>query len=115
VPLSVLQIHGDQDTVVLYDGGTNILNKGGGAYASAVDTTARWASDDGCQSTRTDGAPIDLEAGLPGAETAVSSFDGCPAGTDVALWTIQGGAHTPQFSGKFAGPVWRWLAAHPKP
>ncbi len=111
-PVSVLQIHGDQDAVVLYDGGTDILGKGGGDYAGALDTTARWAGDDGCQASRTAGTPLDLEAALPGAETAVSNADGCPPGIDVTLWTIQGGGHTPQFSGKFAAPVWRWLDAH---
>jgi polyhydroxybutyrate depolymerase len=113
--VSVLQIHGDQDAIVFFDGGTNVVGKGGGPYAGALETTSRWASADGCQATFTAGMPFDLEAGLPGAETDVSTFDGCPAGTDVTLWTIRGGGHSPMFSGKFAGPVWRWLAAHPRP
>lgn len=112
VPVSVLQIHGDQDGTVLYDGGTNIVGKDGGAYAGALETTTRWADDDGCASTRTDGAPIDLDSMLPGAETAVTSFDGCPAGTDVTLWTIQGGGHIPAVGSRFPGLVWRWLEAH---
>ncbi|MDP1828755.1 MAG: PHB depolymerase family esterase [Archangium sp.] len=112
VPVSVLQIHGDQDATVLYDGGTNILNKGGGAYAGALETAQRWAGDDGCQSTWTAAAPIDLEATLPGAETTVSNFDGCPGGTGVTLWTIGGGGHIPSVGARFPGLVWRWLDAH---
>ncbi len=113
-PVSVLQIHGDLDATVLYDGGTGILGKGG-PYAGAVETVARWADDDGCQATRTEGAPIDLETTLPGAETTVSSHDGCPAGTDVTLWTIEGGGHIPAVGSRFPGLVWRWLEAHPRP
>lgn len=112
VPVSALQVHGDQDTIVLYDGGTNILNLGGGAYASAPDAVARWASHDGCQPTTSAGARLDLELALPGDDTAVTSFDGCPAGVAATLWTIEGGGHSPQFSGRFAAPVWRWLDTH---
>ncbi len=115
VPVSVLQIHGDQDEVVLYDGGTNVVGKGGGAYASAPATVARWAAQNGCQATQTAGAPVDLETTLPGAETTSSSFDGCPSGTDVTLWTIEGGSHLPTVAGKFPALVWRWLDAHARP
>jgi polyhydroxybutyrate depolymerase len=113
-PVSVLQIHGDRDVGVRLDGGTNILGKGGGAYAGAVEMTARWARDDGCKSTRSPGAPIDLDSKLAGEETTVSSFDGCRAGSDVTLWTIQGGGHVPAVATNFADLVWRWLEAHPR-
>jgi len=115
VPVSVLQIHGDRDTTVLYDGGTDILGKGGGPYAGALESVERWAGDDGCASTWTAGTPIDLESTLAGAETTVSTFDGCPAGTEVSLWTIQGGGHIPAVGGRFPGLVWRWLDAHARP
>lgn len=115
VPVSVLQIHGDLDDVVFYDGGTNVVGRGGGPYASAPATVARWAAQNGCGASQTAGAPVDLETTLPGAETTVSSFDGCPADTDVALWTIEGGSHLPTVGGKFPGVVWRWLDAHARP
>ncbi len=108
--VSVLQIHGDRDFGVRFDGGTNILGKGGGAYVGAVETVARWARDDGCGSTRSSGATIDLETTLPGSETTVSTYDGCPKGIDVALWTIQGGGHVPKID---AALIWAWLSAHP--
>lgn len=113
-PVSVLQIHGDQDVGVRLDGGSNILGKGGGAYAGAVEMTRRWARDDGCKRTRSAGAAIDLDSTLPGAETTVSSFDGCRAGSDVSLWTIQGAGHVPAVATNFADLVWRWLEAHPR-
>lgn len=113
-PVSVLQIQGDRDVGVRYDGGTNIMGKGGGAYAGAAEMTARWARDDGCKSTRSAGVAIDLESTLPGAETTVSTFKGCPAGIDVALWTIQGGSHVPAVAENFPELVWHWLEAHPR-
>lgn len=113
-PVSVLQIHGDSDVGVRYDGGVNIMGKGGGAYLGAVEMTARWARDDRCKATRAVGAPIDLESKLPGEETTVSSFEGCRAGSDVTLWTIVGGSHVPAVATNFAELVWRWLEAHPR-
>jgi len=68
----------------------------------------------GCGPTTTAGPALELEAALPGAETAVSNADGGPAGVDVTLWTNQGGGHSPQLAGKLAAPLWRWLDAHPR-
>jgi polyhydroxybutyrate depolymerase len=113
-PVSVLQVHGDRDGTVLYDGGTRILGKSG-PYASAPDAVRFWAKEDGCGATTTAGAPVDLETTLPGAETAVTTFDGCPQGTEVALWTIQGGSHIPTVGSRFPGLVWKWLDAHRRP
>ncbi|MDP2273491.1 MAG: alpha/beta hydrolase-fold protein [Archangium sp.] len=119
-PVSVLQIHGDRDVGVRYEGGTNILKKGGGDYFGALESVERWALDDGCKPyapapPRREGAPIDLEAGLPGAETMVEDFDGCPAGVGVSLWTMREGRHNPEFTNAFAGHVWSWLEAHARP
>lgn len=113
-PVSVLQIHGDRDVGVRYDGGVDIMGKGGGAYVGAVELTTRWARDDGCQSAAAANAPIDLESKLPGEETTVSSFEGCRAGSGVTLWTIEGGSHVPDVAANFPELVWRWLEAHPR-
>lgn len=113
-PVSVLQIHGDQDVGVRFDGGVNILGKGGGLYCGAGEMTARWARDDGCQRTCSAGEPVDLDSTIAGAETTVSTFNGCPAGTDVTLWTIQGGGHVPAVATRFPDLVWTWLEAHPR-
>jgi polyhydroxybutyrate depolymerase len=114
-PMSVLQIHGDRDYAVRYDGGVDILGKGGGAYVGAEESASRWAGDDKCKLTRTTSAPLDLVSTLPGAETMVARYDGCPPGLDVTLWTMQGGLHVPAFGPQFPDLVWRWLEAHPRP
>ena len=114
-PISVLQIHGDRDVGVRFDGGTNILHKGGGAYPGAEETLSQWARDDRCKPTRTASTPLDLESTIAGAETTVSNFEGCPPGTAVTLWTIEGGGHVPTFGPQFSAQVWGWLAAHPRP
>ncbi|MDP1825369.1 MAG: PHB depolymerase family esterase [Archangium sp.] len=114
-PMSVLQIHGDRDYAVRYDGGVNILGRGGGAYVGAEESASRWARDDKCKLTRTSRERLDLVSTLPGAETMVGTYDGCPAGTDVTLWTMQGGLHVPDFGPQFPSLVWGWLEAHPRP
>ena len=119
-PVSVLQIHGDDDVGVRYDGGTNILKNGGGPYFGALESAERWAYDDGCRPyapapPRSEGAAIDLESDLRGAETRVENFDGCPEGVGVSLWTIRDGSHNPDFNGAFAAQVWAWLEAHQRP
>ncbi len=108
-PVRVLQIHGTGDFGVRYDGGTNILKKGGGPYQGAVETTSRWAQLNGCKPTRTSRAAIDLETKLPGAETTVSTSDHCPKGGDVTLWTIEGGSHVPDVGEALPELLWKWL------
>lgn len=111
-PLSVLQIHADRDESVRYAGGAGILGRDGGVYPGALATTAQWALDDGCTRSRVRGAALDLDSVLPGAETTVSTYMGCPRGTNVTLWTIHDGGHAPAVADRFPGLVWPWLQAH---
>lgn len=115
-PVHVLQIHGDMDTEVLYDGaasvGTNM-----GAYPGALTTVKDWAMLDGCGLTPDASAPpLDLDAQIAGAETTVQTWtQGCKPGGSAALWTIQGGGHVPAVADTFREAVFDFLAAHPKP
>lgn len=107
-PVSVLGIHGDADAAVPYDGGPGV--------PGARDSIARWAVYDGCGEAFDAASPLDLEATLAGAETAVERVAGCPAGVGLELWTIQGGSHAPNLAQPaFADAVWGWLADHPRP
>jgi len=109
-PLSVLEIHGDQDQTILYGGGSIM----GAVYPSVHDTVTRWATYDGCNpATTNNGAAIDLDVQLAGAETTVTAFGGCPSGIAVELWTIVGGVHVPAVGPSFATQVWAWMMAHP--
>lgn len=111
-PVSVLAIHGDADTVVLYPGGTS----NGATYPGARDSVARWADYDGCDGALGGTTTLDLEEVLAGAETTVEAVAGCPTGIGVELWTVQGGSHIPRFDQPaFIDGVWAWLGAHPRP
>lgn len=105
--VSVLQIHGTADAMVPYDGGT---------YApGAIRSTEIWAGYDGCTGQLSDNdRMLDLDTTLAGDETTVQSWGGCPSGTGVELWTIDGGGHIPAVTDDFRSEVWSFLAAHPR-
>lgn len=103
--VSVLQIHGDDDDTVLYAGAPSI-------YPGAVESASIWAGYDGCGALADTGERLDLDRGLAGDETRVARHDGCPTGTDVELWTLEGGGHIPMLSPAFHQVVWDWLERH---
>jgi polyhydroxybutyrate depolymerase len=101
-PVSVLEVHGTADKGVAFGGGVSA----GHRYPSVDASIADWRTLDGCggpdDAVKT---PIDLDAELPGAETAVSAWTGCRNSTQVALWAVKGGPHGPPFNGAFAPSV----------
>lgn len=115
VPVSAVQLHGDADDVILYGGGR--FDPQLGEYPGARDTVARWARQANCGGGLADtGARLDLLGGVAGAETQVERVAGCPVGTDVELWTMEGGGHIPlPLQATFAATLYDFLAAHPRP
>jgi polyhydroxybutyrate depolymerase len=111
--VSVLQVHGDADQTILYAGGATKE----GMYPSAHASVGSWAQKNGCTGAlAATGQTLDLDTGLAGSETKVETYGGCPAGIDVTLDTIQGGAHIPAFAHPaWNDTVWGFLSAHPKP
>ena len=118
-PVSILQVHGDADSVIKYNGGSNpyfppnqpAMNAD---YPSAHDSVGSWIKLNGCSPTAAPGTPIDLDSGVGGAETTIEKWGGCKAGTAVELWTIRNGSHVPAFQKAWAATFYDWLAAHPK-
>jgi polyhydroxybutyrate depolymerase len=111
-PVSVLQVHGTADDTVLFDGATFQGVTVPGAQAT-VDT---WATYNGCTAPATVAtAQLDLDGNLDGNETDVATFAGCENGGDVALWSINGGAHIPGLTPNFAAGAIDFMFAHPKP
>jgi polyhydroxybutyrate depolymerase len=109
-PVSVLHVHGRDDQTIHYEGGSTPK----AAYPGAVETVRAWAAKDGCAGSLTaTGQRLDLDASVPGEETAVERYPGC-TGVDVELWTINGGSHTPPFNDHWAEAIWDFLAGHPK-
>jgi polyhydroxybutyrate depolymerase len=110
-PVSILDIHGDQDTSVLYAG----EQSGEASYPSALETLARWQVYDRCSpQLLTDPTTFNLDNSVPRAETEIQRYEGCADGTGVELWTIRGGGHIPLIARDFPTRVWNWLRDHPK-
>jgi polyhydroxybutyrate depolymerase len=115
-PISVLQVHGDADGTIAYDGGPPLGVSQLPPAPGAVETMADWAVKNRCGKTPDASAPaIDLVTDLAGAETTKSIYSGCEAGVATELWTIHGGPHSPAFSDAWAPAVLDFLMAHPKP
>ena len=113
--VSILDIHGDADTTIPYNGGQNT---GLGAFPGEAVTMDRWQGYDGCTPgiVVDSSLTIDIDGAIPGNETTAKRYAGCPAGIGVELWTIVGGPHVPSpLAADFPATVWTWLAAHPKP
>ena len=110
-PVSVLQVHGTSDATILYNGGA-ILGK---QYPSATASATQWATFNGCSNNSVPRADkLDLVNNIAGSETSISSWNSCRNGTEVELWTLDQGVHTPALSTTFAGRVYDFLASHPK-
>jgi polyhydroxybutyrate depolymerase len=107
--VSVLQVHGDADRIIEYDGGKSFGN--GAPYPGAEATVAMWAARDGCSKTRHEaGSPIDLDQGVPGAETVREAYTCGGAGeVDVELWRMRGSEHVPRFGARFAAAALDFL------
>lgn len=98
--IRALQVHGDADDVVRFDGGVTVddverLLKGApfpaaarGRHPGAVETIARWGAVNGCRGELGPAVPA---ATLPIAGLERRAFAGCAA--PVELWIARGGDH----------------------
>jgi polyhydroxybutyrate depolymerase len=113
-PVSILEIHGDADTIVRYGGGL-LFDAPTREYPGAETTVAAWATRDRCSGPLVATAGLlDFDTVVPGAETTRKAATGCPAGISVDLWTVAGGVHQPNPTVAGLEAVWAWMAAHPK-
>jgi polyhydroxybutyrate depolymerase len=105
-PVSVLQIHGDLDESIRYEGGQY--------YPSAPGTVERWAGENGCSGALAAVSErLDLDRSVSGDETRIERHGGCDGQAAAELWTIEGGGHLPGLTATFRAAVWDWLDAHP--
>ena len=95
-PVHILQVHGTEDTAILFNGGGNAA---GVNYPSAAQTINLWRYYNGCTLQQDlSRAPQDLDNAVPGAETTSIRFnDGCMEGGSSELWSVIGGSHGPMF------------------
>ncbi len=82
-PVSVLQIHGDQDRIIRFEGG----RLGRGRYPSVRESVETWRRLDLCEPTPRTVRRWRLFLGASRMESW-----SCPR-AQVALWTVEGGAH----------------------
>jgi polyhydroxybutyrate depolymerase len=106
-PVSILHVHGTNDSVVRYEG------NGLYSWPGAEEMVDRWAAIDSCTPGRvSSGPPLDLMPGHAGAETDRFHYEGCAAGFDVELYRINGAEHADAFSSTAWGGILDWLTAH---
>ena len=109
-PVHVLQIHGTQDSVVNFDGSCIPFLF---CYPGALESITIWSEYNQCSDTLESGAPLDLDASIPGAETARTLItEGCSERGACELWAINGGSHGPNFNNNFARELVDWLLEH---
>ena len=105
--VSVLQIHGDSDDSILYEG-TLEYDSG---YPGATEVLARWSERAGCLLDLIEELPrIDLDSWMSGDETTVQRVrEGCSGGVTMELWRIEGAGHYPILADDFADRLLDWL------
>jgi polyhydroxybutyrate depolymerase len=114
-PVSVLEVHGTADPVVLYDGGATVAGNRGAPYPSVEATVAESAAKNGCTGSL---VPAETRRGFdrdrPSIETEVSRWTGCPAGIDVERWKMPEALHIPRATRAWSEAVLDWLERHPR-
>ena len=72
-----------------------------------------WVALDHCGRSGQTSDPLDADPTLAGAETTRTSWTThCDDGSEVALWTVKGGDHSPPTGDAFSDAVVAWLDAH---
>lgn len=90
-PEVVLQVHGDADQAVPFEGGNVLSRKSVAPHPGAVATVQGWASKKGCSLAPRLMGVLDLEPGLPEAETERLSFS---CAENVTLLKVRGAGHS---------------------
>lgn len=127
-PVAVLAIHGTEDPIVPYEGGSygGIWRKLGNVL-SAEASARYFARLNGCGEKAEVAAPVDR---VPddGTRLVRETYSGCREGATVELLTIEGAGHvwpggkqvlSTKLVGRVsrevdAGAIWEFLAAHPR-
>jgi polyhydroxybutyrate depolymerase len=108
-PVSVIHIHGTDDTAVPFDGTAERESYARAKFPPVRDSVAFWAAFDGCQAQ-----PV-ARATVLGIEA--EDYPDCRAGTAVRFDVVEGGIHGwPDGAHGFAATphIWRFFADHPR-
>ncbi len=114
-PVSVLQVHSLDDPVVPYF--PRLPTSEGPGVPGAENTVSQWVAHNGCDPQAIHRPSRNSIWGLGKRDTSVFSYQGCRAGTEVALWRIREGGvspHIPPLRLDFVGSVLDFLLAQRK-
>ncbi|MEZ6014590.1 MAG: PHB depolymerase family esterase [Planctomycetota bacterium] len=109
-PVSILEIHGVNDALIDYGGGLFF----GHPYPSVSETGQRWSQALGCGFPVTSQLTLDLALDVPGAETTVDTYFGCPTNGAFESWTMHGVGHILTPTAEVAPLVLEWMLLHAK-
>ena len=114
LPVSVLQIHGTEDSVIMYEGAESESKSGGerAFSASAEDMVARWSQIAGCDwpEDPVPYATFDFDQWAPGSETQAFRLESaCADGIRIELWRGVGSGHSPAVGEAFLDALLAWL------
>jgi polyhydroxybutyrate depolymerase len=91
-PLSIVQVHGDADTVVPFSGGYLLREPSYPRVEAIASGLDRWATALGCSDRRSaKSTSLDLLPQAPGAETTRLAWSGCRG--SLGLFLVKGGTH----------------------
>ncbi len=113
-PARVLHIHGTEDRVIKYDGGSvsdlpiPLMPNDIPPYTGAEATIGAFMEGAGCD-LLVAGTPFDLDQRVDGAETVPLEASGCLDGRRVVLWRMEESRHEPRPGAGFAARV-LWFA-----
>jgi polyhydroxybutyrate depolymerase len=108
-PIGVLEVHGDADPIVPYQGGRVFDDPALAPYPSMPAAMRGWSRRLGCPGATSEG-PVE---GPLGPSLRVLRYEGCARG-GAELWTIAGGVHRPPWPA-LVDQVWGFLARWTKP
>ena len=115
-PVSVLHIHGTEDSVILFEGDESQADPANGGdrafYLGAREMAERWSEKAGCE-WPDDPQPYatkDLDRYVPGPETQMfRARAGCGEGISIELWWGVGSGHAPGYDDDFVDSLLGWL------
>ena len=107
---NILNVHGTDDWIIYYEGGYDhdFFDGEENYYPGAESTTGSWANRSGCDSDYTDMGELDIVSPAGTNETDMLEHLNCTEGNKVALWRVNGGAHSPNYLEEFPNITLPW-------
>ena len=112
-PISILEIHAKDDSIVHFQGGHSY----GARYPSANQTVRQWLRQNHCDLTQfLDHGYFDLISSIPGQDTRIQTWSKCAYDAEVAFWKIRPFpfhfAHAPVVNSDFVNQILSFFFSH---